>query len=253
MSKDFKDLEFIEDTTIEEIPEPHFTVKLFKRLAQAGILLMSAWFAFGSLFPPILFEEKPKPAIKQFLITPDGLGPVKIGMTHGEAQTALGLTLKKREVDPEAEPVNPKCFDVKPFNEKNLDLKAGYSLMISEGKVVRVDIDTAYFTTDNKARVGMAEEELQTTYNHKLTNELNLQTKKPEVAVSGLYGNQLTPEQIEAQKKSFQSAEHVWAFAPDANSDYRLVFGTRPNPEGKHFVYHIQAGKMPEVELGCPE
>lgn len=253
MRKDFKDLDVIEDTSIEEIPETHITVKFMRRATQLGLLLMSAWFAFGSLFPPILFEEKPKPAIKQFLIKPQAFGPVKIGMPLWEAQNVLGLTLKKRPVDLETAAKNLPCYDVMPFNEKNVDLKAGYSLLISADKVVRADISTDYFMTANQAKVGMTEEALQAAYGHKLVNELDMQLKMPDKEVSALYDNQLTPAQIQAQQKLYRTGEHVWSFTPEEGSDYRIVFGTKPDAKGQHMVYHIQAGIMPEVALGCPE
>ena len=140
----------------------------------------------------------------------DGIGPVRVGMTLAEAKKAAGIRLTPYDG---GGLVNDRCYYVRPE-----DQELQISLMISEGKVVRVDIESdSQVKTLSGAGIGDSESRIFTLY----------------------------PGQIEVREHPYLGERgNYLTFVPrDAvDRDYRVVFETE---EG--FVRQYRAGQLPQV------
>ena len=132
-------------------------------------------------------------------------------MTLEEARIAVGGALI-RDKDQEWE-----CFYVQPATAPS-----GLALMITEGRVARIDVFSPKYVTVSGSKVGFGQEKTQQLYGGRLKLTVHQYNKT---------GRYLT-------------------FVPDSATDaaYRMVFET----DGRH-VTQIRAGKMPEVAWveGC--
>ena len=79
-------------------------------------------------------------------VTPEGVGPVRIGATIAQVNAALGEQLKP------AYDVNPECDYIDPAT-----LPPGIALMVERDTIVRIDVDTAGIATAEGAVVGDTE------------------------------------------------------------------------------------------------
>lgn len=79
-------------------------------------------------------------------VSPEGVGPVRIGSTLARLNAALGEQLRP------ASDVNPECDYVDPAA-----LPPGIALMVERDTIVRIDVDTTGIPTTEGAQVGDAE------------------------------------------------------------------------------------------------
>ncbi len=139
----------------------------------------------------------------------NGIGALRVGMTLAEAEKAAGMRL----IHYPGWPVNDRCYLVIP---EDLQLQIG--LMISEGKVVRVDIwENSQVKTLSGAGIGDSEERIFALY----------------------------PGQIEVREHPYLGERgNYLTFVPlDAvDQNYRVVFET---VEG--YVRQYRAGQLPQV------
>lgn len=141
----------------------------------------------------------------------NGLGQVKIGMTLKELKA---LFSKVEEQDAGA---GTECFYAVPKG-----VPKGISFMITGGKVARIDVDSANYSSMSGAKVGQTEKQVSKLYNGKL----------------------------EVAPHHYDEKGHYLTFVPKDSKDknFRMVFET----DGKT-VTTFRAGKLPEVEYveGC--
>lgn len=150
--------------------------------------------------PPLQYSQPApnQPVAGRWTVSETGIGPIRIGMTILEAETALQESFKL--------PLQAgTCYNLKPSR-----MPSGTSLMIVDGQIVRVDVETPQIATDVGARVGDSEGKIRSLYPETQT--------APHKYVQGFY---LTVR-------------------PAGN--YRIVFETQ---NGK--VTRFRAGRMPEV------
>ena len=89
----------------------------------------------------------------RYVVSDDGFGPVKVGMTVSEASKVLGIPLIKEQG------MEPECYYVSP--------KSGFkdvSFMVTGGRISRVDIGGKGYATDRGARVGDTEARIMRLY-----------------------------------------------------------------------------------------
>ncbi|HVV64950.1 MAG TPA: hypothetical protein VHC42_05745 [Rhizomicrobium sp.] len=97
--------------------------------------------------------------IKNWKIDSDGFGPIQIGMSVSDAYALLGLA--PRLAFSGGEPTNSlsSCFYAEPF-----DGKLGFHLMVSRGKIVRIDVTSDTIRTLEGTGVGTSDQELRSHY-----------------------------------------------------------------------------------------
>ncbi|HHF7346186.1 hypothetical protein [Legionella feeleii] len=102
--------------------------------------------------------------INDWQLSPEGFGPIQIGMTLKQAEQVAGMKFgsTKPEVD-QAE--DESCFYV------SLKGTQGLSFMISGDKIVRINITSSSFSTSKGARIGDSEAQVQALYAGKLEVE----------------------------------------------------------------------------------
>ena len=140
----------------------------------------------------------------------DGVGPIRFGMTLADARAALGDSLI-------VAPPGGECGFTVPRGAP-----AGVRFMVEQGKVVRVDVDSAGVRTAAGAEVGMSEAEVRGRY------------------PVGL--------RVQAHKYDPKGRYLVLQGAQPADSARRLIFET----DGQRVVRY-RAGVTPAVEYveGC--
>jgi hypothetical protein len=142
----------------------------------------------------------------------NGLGPVQIGMTLDEA-VSMGLLNERPDI-------RPACDFVYPAVGSGVPSDAG--VMVVQGKIARIDVDTGSVTTEDGAKIGDTEDR-----------------------VKGIYGDEL-----EVRPHKFIDGGHYLVVKGDSTSAGKeIVFET--DASGK--VIMFRAGRLPEVEWleGC--
>jgi hypothetical protein len=89
-----------------------------------------------------------------WVVTPRGIGPLRVGMTRGEVEAVLGATV--------AAPGDSswrQCAFVSPPG-----LPAGVRLMVEGGTIARLDVDSGRAATAAGARVGDSEAHIRDLY-----------------------------------------------------------------------------------------
>ena len=81
----------------------------------------------------------------------DSYGPVSVGMSPHEAASALGTPLVLTGVTPDRE-----CYFVEPENGPE-----GLALLVADGRVQRIDVNSGAMQTGDGARVGQTEEAIR--------------------------------------------------------------------------------------------
>lgn len=99
-------------------------------------------------------------------LSPDGLGPIKIGMTLEEAEKVSDKEFSTRTPQ-KGMPEDESCFYT------SLNKIDSVSFMVSYNKIVRININNGSIRTDTGATIGMSEKELQTLYAHQLSVEVH--------------------------------------------------------------------------------
>jgi hypothetical protein len=89
----------------------------------------------------------------ELVVTETGIGPIRIGMTVEEGSAALGAELAPLG------PVDPVCRHV-----KVAAWPEGTSMMVTEGTIARVDVNSPSIRTAAGARVGDTEERIRSLY-----------------------------------------------------------------------------------------
>ena len=89
----------------------------------------------------------------RWVARPDGVGPVRIGITVARARTALG------ESGTTVDTTDASCTYIRPAA-----LPPGVGLMVENDTVVRVDIDSGTVATEAGARVGDTEQHVLSLY-----------------------------------------------------------------------------------------
>jgi hypothetical protein len=152
-------------------------------------------------------QPESEPALSDWAITLHGAGPIRFGMSVAEASGAMGATIGAA----------PQGCDYASIP----GAPVGMRFMVVEGRIVRVEVDSAGLPSDRGAGVGMSEAEVQ-----------------------GRYGDSL---QIMPHK--YDTAGHYLVHAPGApDTAYRVLFET----DGAR-VTRYRAGQLPEVQWveGC--
>lgn len=143
-----------------------------------------------------------------------GIGPIRVGMTVDEASQRSGVPL----ISPGEQSEPPECLYYHPLGEPR-----GLLFMVSNGQIVRVDIQNRMMTTLSGVAVGDTEEHIQSLY----------------------------PDQIEVSSHKYVPGGHYLTFVPrdEADKDYRVIFETDPEER----VVQMRSGRLPEVEYveGC--
>lgn len=101
---------------------------------------------------------------KNWTLSPNGFGPIQINMTLKEAEKATGLTFNSTKPDAD-QAEDESCHYV---TLKGLD---DVSFMVSDGKIVRVNLSSAAYKTSTGAKIGDTESQVQSLYNGKLQVE----------------------------------------------------------------------------------
>jgi len=140
-----------------------------------------------------------------------GIGPVRTGMTVAQADSVLGGALRVAG-DPPASCTYASAAGSPP----------GVRFMVVDGRIARVDVDSASVATASGARVGDAEERVAALYRGRV---------------------RVTPHKYEPGGHYLEVT-----LAGAAGGDHRTIFET----DG-HRVTRFRVGKLPEVEWveGC--
>lgn len=148
-----------------------------------------------------------------WMVTPRGVGPVRVGMSASEVSAALG----QRLVIPSEATADERCAYA-----TWRGAPPGVSLMIENGHVERVDVDSASIPTTAGVRVGDSEESVRAVYAERVTT---------------------TPHK-------YDPSGHNLTVRPAAAADsmFRIVFET----DGKR-VMRFRAGRLAAVQYveGC--
>lgn len=144
-------------------------------------------------------------------LSEDGIGPIQIGMNLSDAVN-MGLL----NDNPTR---NPRCDWVYPAVGSGIP--DGVNVMVVNGKIARIDVDTGVVTTEDGAKIGDTEDRLKT-----------------------LYGDELTVE----PHKYIEGGHYMTILGDSASSGKALVFET----DGKQ-VTSFRGGRLPEVKWveGC--
>ena len=144
-------------------------------------------------------------------LTEDGIGPIQIGMNLSDAVN-MGLL----NDNPTR---NPRCDWVYPAVGSGIP--DGVNVMVVNGKIARIDVDTGVVTTEDGAKIGDSEDRIK-----------------------GIYGDELTVE----QHKYIEGGHYLTVLGDSATAGKALVFET----DGKQ-VTSFRGGRLPEVKWveGC--
>lgn len=91
---------------------------------------------------------------RRLVVSHDGFGPVKIGMTLSQASRALGVRVTR-----DAGYDGDDCYYATPKG----DFK-GIALMMNGTRVVRIDVESGNYTTDRGAKIGDSEARIKRLY-----------------------------------------------------------------------------------------
>ena len=149
--------------------------------------------------------------LSDLTLNEDGLGQIQIGMNLDDA---VGMGLLN-----ENPTMNPRCDFV--FPAVGAGIPDGVSVMIVQGKVARIDVDTGAVTTDDGAKIGDSEDR-----------------------VKSIYGDDV---QVEPHKYN-PGWHYMTVMGDSASAGKAIVFET----DGKR-VTMFRAGRLPEVKWveGC--
>ena len=158
--------------------------------------------------------KTPKALTRTTQLDLTGLGPIRVGMTIAEAETASGLNL----IDVSNADQSASCQ----YYEAQARLK-GVSFMVVEDRIIRIDVwSDSPVETLSGARIGVTDTEIKALY----------------------------PGQIEVTPNPFTQGQYL-TYTPNTagESPYRLVFET--NAEGE--VSQFRTGQFPAVTWpqGC--
>jgi hypothetical protein len=144
-------------------------------------------------------------------VSEDGIGPIQIGMNLSDAVN-MGLL----NDNPTR---NPKCDWVYPA--VGAGIPDGVNVMVVDGKIARIDVDTGVVTTEDGVRIGDSEDKVKSVYGDDV---------------------QVAPH------KYIEGGHYMTVPGDSASAGKALVFET----DGKH-VTAFRGGRLPEVKWveGC--
>lgn len=151
-----------------------------------------------------LVAVPPAPTPSGWTVRHDGIGPVRVGASVAELEATLGTQLPRRDS------LDPRCDYL-----RNPALVPGVWFMMVQGRIARIDIDSAGPATAEGIRVGDDTARVMSIYAPRVA-------ATPHKYTDGTYLT-VTPR------------------AP-ADSGFRLIFET-----GGGRITHIRAGRLPEV------
>ncbi|MGI8402527.1 MAG: hypothetical protein ACR2NS_13130 [Gemmatimonadaceae bacterium] len=150
-------------------------------------------------------------SVSDLSLSEDGLGQIQIGMNLSDAVN-MGLLNENPTM-------KPSCDFV--FSAVGAGIPDGVSVMVVQGRVARIDVDTGSVTTEDGAKIGDTEEAIRT-----------------------MYGGE-----VQAEPHKFIAGGHYLTVMGDSTSVGKaIVFET----DGQR-VTSFRAGRLPEVKWveGC--
>jgi hypothetical protein len=150
-------------------------------------------------------------SVSDLALNEDGLGQIQVGMNLSDAAN-MGLLNENPTMRKECDFVFPAV---------GAGIPDGVSVMVVNGKIARIDVDTGSVTTEDGAKIGDTEDRLKTIYNGDL--------------------------QVEPHKY-IEGGHYMTVLGDSASAGKAIVFET----DGKH-VTSFRAGRLPEVKWveGC--
>lgn len=118
------------------------------------------WLCMGMFF----ITDMSAAHVKDWKLSQDNLGPIKINMTLQEAEKATGIQFNSKKPDPD-QAENISCFYV------TLKGMTGISFMVEDNKIVRINISSPDYLTTQGAKIGDTEAQVQGLYKGKLEVE----------------------------------------------------------------------------------
>jgi hypothetical protein len=91
---------------------------------------------------------------RRLVVSYDGFGPVKIGMTLSQASRALGVRVTR-----DAGYAGDDCYYATPKGGFK-----GIAFMMSGTRIVRIDVESGSYTTDRGAKIGDSEARIKLLY-----------------------------------------------------------------------------------------
>ncbi|HEX2080993.1 MAG TPA: hypothetical protein VHG08_25035 [Longimicrobium sp.] len=146
----------------------------------------------------------------------DGIGPVRVGMTFGEARAALGGDLRMNEQVIGTDEGPDRCD-----HPRSSALPPGVRVMVEGRRVVRVEVDSGRIATAEGARIGDTEARIA----------------------------QLYPGRVTVWPHKYTDGHYLYVRPAEASDTTRLIiFET----DGR-VVQRFRAGQKPQVEYveGC--
>ena len=111
----------------------------------------------GTAAPPVDSGTAGRaPATSEWIVTPSGIGRIRVGMTVDELRRVAG--------DFAMPPAGAECTYVRPAGAPR-----GVSVMLASGQVVRIDVDSAGVRTDAGVAVGDSAPKVEQTYARRIT------------------------------------------------------------------------------------
>lgn len=152
-------------------------------------------------------QDSPAVGRTEWSVNPKGIGPIEAGMTKQAAESALGGSLTAA-----SDSTWKNCGYV-----RGGSLPAGVAMMVENGSIARIDIDSGTVATVEGARIGDTEDRIKSLYGSRLT---------------------VTPQK-------YDTVGHYLNVRSSASEDtlHRIVFET----DGKKVVRY-RAGRVPQVE-----
>lgn len=150
-------------------------------------------------------------SVSDLALSEEGLGQIQIGMTLDDAVN-MGLLNERPELKTECDFVYPAV---------GAGVPDGVSVMVTKGKIARIDVDTGAVTTEDGAKIGDTEDRIKS-----------------------IYGDDVKVEPL----KYIEGGHYMTVLGDSASAGNALVFET----DGKR-VTRFRAGHLPEVKWveGC--
>ena len=150
-------------------------------------------------------------SVSDLALNEDGLGQIQVGMDLSDAVN-MGLLNENPTMKKECDFVFPAV---------GAGIPDGVSVMVVNGKIARIDVDTGSVTTEDGAKIGDTEDRLKSIYNGDL--------------------------QVEPHKY-INGGHYMTVLGDSASAGKAIVFET----DGKR-VTSFRAGRLPEVKWveGC--
>jgi hypothetical protein len=150
-------------------------------------------------------------SVSDVALSEEGIGPIQIGMNMEDAVN-MGLLNDNPTRKPQCDWVYPAV---------GAGIPDGVNVMVVNGKIARIDVDTGTVTTEDGARIGDTEDKIKTIYG----------------------------DEVKVEPHKYIDGGHYMTVLGDSTSVGKaLVFET----DGKH-VTSFRGGRLPEVKWveGC--